>query len=266
MNGCFHRGEIYHILPEDNETGSEQYSGRPAIIVSNEANNKFAPTLEVVYLTTKPKKALPTHVSIEAAMHQNEGIGANRLMKACNEMEEFEAKYATAIRYGGREAATDAMRKDLTGLCDLDIRLPVLKAPRNRREEQLRMARDQGGKIAWLVMAATCRTTFKFGKDRLTRLLNESLANYRQFLEWDAEDHEYAVNKLCRIVEQALQEELKVADESKRTEFLSVSGITPHDYGEIMTAVHLARKDSSVPIAVLSQSEIDRRMGKLKRA
>ena len=34
MNGCFHRGEIYHILPEDNETGSEQYSGRPAIIVS----------------------------------------------------------------------------------------------------------------------------------------------------------------------------------------------------------------------------------------
>lgn len=161
---------------------------------------------------------------------------------------------------------TDAMRKDLTGLCDLDIRLPVLKAPRNRREEQLRMARDQGGKIAWLVMAATCRTTFKFGKDRLTRLLNESLANYRQFLEWDAEDHEYAVNKLCRIVEQALQEELKVADESKRTEFLSVSGITPHDYGEIMTAVHLARKDSSVPIAVLSQSEIDRRMGKLKRA
>lgn len=90
---------------------------------------------------------------IVAAMHQNEGIGANRLMKACNEMEEFEAKYATAIRYGGREAATDAMRKDLTGLCDLDIRLPVLKAPRNRREEQLRMARDQGGKIAWLVMA-----------------------------------------------------------------------------------------------------------------
>lgn len=84
--------------------------------------------------------------------------------------------------------------------------------------------------------------------------------------EEDAEDHEYAVNKLCRIVEQALQEELKVADESKRTEFLSVSGITPHDYGEIMTAVHLARKDRSVPIAVLSQSEIDRRMGKLKRA
>lgn len=69
-----------------------------------------------------------------------------------------------------------------------------------------------------------------------------------------------------RVPNFSVKEELKVADESKRTEFLSVSGITPHDYGEIMTAVHLARKDRSVPIAVLSQSEIDRRMGKLKRA
>ena len=200
------------------------------------------------------------------AMHQEEGIGATRLERACNEMHEFQQRYKTKILTENRKSATDAMREDLKGICDFEIRLPQTKAPRNRREEQLRMARDQGGKIAWLVMAATCRTTFKFGKDRLTRLLNESLANYRQFLEWDAEDHEYAVNKLCRIVEQALQEELKVADESKRTEFLSVSGITPHDYGEIMTAVHLARKDSSVPIAVLSQSEIDRRIGKLKRA
>ena len=200
------------------------------------------------------------------AMHQEEGIGATRLERACNEMREFQQRYKTKILTENRKSATDAMREDLKGICDFEIRLPQTKAPRNRREEQLRMARNQGGKIAWLVMAATCRTTFKFGKDRLTRLLNESLANYRQFLEWDAEDHEYAVNKLCRIVEQALQEELKVADESKRTEFLSVSGITPHDYGEIMTAVHLARKDRSVPIAVLSQSEIDRRMGKLKRA
>ena len=195
---------------------------------------------------------------IVAAMHQNEGIGANRLMKACNEMEEFEAKYATAIRYGGREAATRFM--DSLELASVVTHVADL------RTCVLHPASTTHGKIAWLVMAATCRTTFKFGKDRLTRLLNESLANYRQFLEWDAEDHEYAVNKLCRIVEQALQEELKVADESKRTEFLSVSGITPHDYGEIMTAVHLARKDRSVPIAVLSQSEIDRRMGKLKRA
>ena len=203
---------------------------------------------------------------IVAAMHQNEGIGADRLMRACNEMEAFQAKYATAIRYGGKKAATDAMREDLKDLCELEIRLPVLKAPRNRKEEQLRMACDEGGRVAWLVMAATCRATFKFGKERLSRLLKNSLDNYRQYLQWDAEDHEYAKYKLCQIVEQALQEELKVADEDQRSEFLSVSGLSPLDYREIMTAVHLSRRDGTVPMAVLSQSEIERRMNAVKRA
>lgn len=203
---------------------------------------------------------------IVAAMHQNEGIGANRLMKACNEMEAFQAKYAAAIRFGGKNAATDAMREDLKDLCEIEIRLPVLKAPRCRKEEQLRMARDEGGRIAWLVMAATCRATFKFGRERLSRLLKNSLDNYRQYIEWDAEDHEYAKQKLCKIVEQALQEELNVANEEQRTTFLSVSGVSRHDYTQLVTAVHLARKDSSVPISVLSPSEIERRMSKLKRA
>ena len=67
MNGMVYRGEIYYVLPEGNEVGCEQRSGRPGIVVSNNLNNKNAATVEVVYLTTKPKKALPTHVSIEAA-------------------------------------------------------------------------------------------------------------------------------------------------------------------------------------------------------
>lgn len=67
MNGMFYRGEIYYILPDGCEVGSEQHSGRPGIIVSNNQNNKYAATLEIVYLTTKEKKPLPTHVAIEAS-------------------------------------------------------------------------------------------------------------------------------------------------------------------------------------------------------
>ena len=50
MNGMFYRGEIYYVLPEGCEIGSEQHSGRPGIIVSNDLNNKYSSTLEVVYL------------------------------------------------------------------------------------------------------------------------------------------------------------------------------------------------------------------------
>lgn len=67
MNGCFYRGEIYYVLYDDSSVGSEQRSGRPGIIVSNDQNNRYASTLEVVYLTTKDKKPLPTHVHIEAS-------------------------------------------------------------------------------------------------------------------------------------------------------------------------------------------------------
>ena len=67
MNGMFYRGEIYFILPEGNEVGSEQRSNRPGIIVSSDTNNKFSTTVQVVYLTTKEKKPLATHVHIETA-------------------------------------------------------------------------------------------------------------------------------------------------------------------------------------------------------
>ena len=63
------RGDIWYIgLPDaDLEESSLQHSGRPAIIVSNDACNKYSSVLEVVYLTTRKKKWLPTHVIITSS-------------------------------------------------------------------------------------------------------------------------------------------------------------------------------------------------------
>ena len=59
------RGDIFWIDPHPDKTtlGSVQEPARPAVIVSNQLNNKHSGTLEVVYLTTKEKKDLPTHVT-----------------------------------------------------------------------------------------------------------------------------------------------------------------------------------------------------------
>lgn len=122
---------------------------------------------------------------IVVSMHQDDGIGASRLLRACNEMDAFEKKYQTAILYGSSKNATDAMRENLKGICDFEVRLPVDRAPRGRREEQLRMASNQGAEIAWLVMAATCHETFGYGRDRLARLKQNSMNNYKQYLEWE---------------------------------------------------------------------------------
>lgn len=61
------RGEIYYVNKCGTETGSDQFAGRPAIIVSNEKCNIHSEVVEVVYLTTKPKNDLPTHVEIRSA-------------------------------------------------------------------------------------------------------------------------------------------------------------------------------------------------------
>lgn len=68
------RGDCFYIESIYNEVGSEQKSGRPAIIVSNEKNNQNSETVEVVYLTTKTKANLPTHVIIRSAPRESTAL------------------------------------------------------------------------------------------------------------------------------------------------------------------------------------------------
>lgn len=65
-----YRGDIYYI--EAYQTvGSEQRAGRPAIVVSNDMNNNYSSTVEIVYLTTQPKNDLPTHVTIRSISRES---------------------------------------------------------------------------------------------------------------------------------------------------------------------------------------------------
>ena len=60
------RGEIYYIHKKP-VVGSEQYAGRPGIVVSNDTNNAHSSTIEVVLMTTREKAELPTHVYLVSA-------------------------------------------------------------------------------------------------------------------------------------------------------------------------------------------------------
>lgn len=62
------RGQIYYIKSTYTEEGSEQRGDRPAVIVSNDKNNEHSQTVEVVYMTTRPKTDLPTHVTTRNAL------------------------------------------------------------------------------------------------------------------------------------------------------------------------------------------------------
>lgn len=63
------RGDIYYVeVNKHNAIGSEQCHDRPAIIVSNNIGNLHSDIVEVVYLTTRTKRNLPTHVNINSAI------------------------------------------------------------------------------------------------------------------------------------------------------------------------------------------------------
>lgn len=63
-NTTISRGEVYYISSKNDTIGSEQRSGRPAVIVSNNANNSHSECVEVCYLTLQEKTPLPTHIKI----------------------------------------------------------------------------------------------------------------------------------------------------------------------------------------------------------
>lgn len=58
-----HRGDVFYIDREET-VGCEQRSGRPAIVVSTDTLNLALKTVEIVYLTTQPKREAVTHVPI----------------------------------------------------------------------------------------------------------------------------------------------------------------------------------------------------------
>ena len=61
------RGTIVMVdLPKGNN--SVQGGVRPAVVISNNRGNKFSPVLIVVPLTSKVKKFMPTHHTIEPSM------------------------------------------------------------------------------------------------------------------------------------------------------------------------------------------------------
>ena len=96
----YHRGQIYYVYPRGYDyTGSEQGGGRPAIIVSNDVGNEYSSVVEVVFLTTREKKPLPTHVKIIssrcpsiALCEQIETVDKGRIGNYINEISQAELK------------------------------------------------------------------------------------------------------------------------------------------------------------------------------
>lgn len=109
----------------------------------------------------------------------------------------------------------------------VEFRVPAMRTPRTRREQQLKMVGDRAATMAWQLMALACVQELGFGAERLNRLYREMRHNYEQLNEWGKADGiEVAMEKLRRCACEALQtEEIVVEniDDEKTVQTLSRS-------------------------------------------
>lgn len=147
------RGEIWYVtkFPSD---GCVQESGRPAIIVSNDTGNKFSSVVEVVYLTTKDKKPMPTHVEITSSMltstalcEQIHSVSKELLTGYCGKCTEKEMKQidnALAVSIGLNSKAAEneqnaEKESDESVILALQVELKVYKELFTQIFEKLNM-------------------------------------------------------------------------------------------------------------------------------
>ena len=82
MQPTVKRGDIFYV-GGGAATGREQRANRPAVVVSNNAGNRHASIVEMVYLTTREKASLPTHVRINSAERPSLAM-CEQIVTVCN--------------------------------------------------------------------------------------------------------------------------------------------------------------------------------------
>lgn len=106
------RGDIVYVhCDQTKATGSEWLKDRPAIVVSNDACNKFSPVIEVVYTTSSRRKhLLPTHVIMHStpipsvalceAIYSVDKSRIDRVLGCCSPKELSRINNALAVSLG----------------------------------------------------------------------------------------------------------------------------------------------------------------------
>ena len=223
--------------------------------------NKMSLTTELDL--TREGTAEMTRWCILIALHQSFGIGAARLNKILARAEKLgQESLDVAMTVNDRGMpSTDrslALRRSwMPEGVDPDFRVPVLRSPRTRREEQLRMAAS----MVWTLCAKACMDELGFGTERLLRLKEEALANYRQVNEeGHADGLDVAMEHLRRCAQAALKEDIVVENQPDEDRVRQ----SERDYEEQKRAFlkravmqQLGRKAGKGGLRVLSEKKLE---------
>ena len=148
------RGDIFYIYRSCEQTGSEQASGRPAIVVSNDLCNRRSNVIEVVYLTTQPKTDMPTHVRISSTARVSTAL--------CEQISSVD-KTRLGDFYG---TCNDEELREVDAAILISLGIATLPDQPKEVKEEIRKGEDSA-----LIKAETQRDTYKMMYEGLVQQL-----------------------------------------------------------------------------------------------
>ena len=202
------------------------------------------------------------------ALHQTEGIGKKRQDDVAAKALVIQEAAAKRLARQSREKVIAWLRSKLDRLDlpdgALTFRVPLRRAPKSRREKELRIAGDQAATLTWLIFALAIHRALHFGAQRLVRLHTATLENYRQFSDWELDGADWAFSRLQHCAQQALQEELDIVEtpedaptaEQTATAYLRQTQMLQEQVGRVIKAAQLPSVTTEQPLAVLSTSHL----------
>ena len=141
----------------------------------------------------------------QIALHELWGLGRVRLDRITRRQEQLGNESLAVVMVPDRngmpqtEKARQLRAEALPEGVPVEFRVPAMRTPRTRREQQLKMVGDLAATMAWQLMALACVQELGFGAERLNRLYREMRHNYEQLNEWGKADGiEVAMEKLRR--------------------------------------------------------------------
>ena len=150
----------------------------------------------------------------QIALHELWGLGRTRLDRITRRKELLGSQSLAVVMQPDKngmpqtEKARRLRAEAIPKGVPTEFRVPALRTPRTRREQQLKMVGDRAATMAWQLMALACVQELGFGADRLNRLYAEMRHNYEQLNEWGKTDGlDVAMEKLRRCACDALQTE-----------------------------------------------------------
>lgn len=130
----------------------------------------------------------------QIALHELWGLGRVRLDRITRRQEQLGNESLAVVMVPDRngmpqtEKARQLRAEALPEGVPVEFRVPAMRTPRTRREQQLKMVGDRAATMAWQLMALACAQELGFGAERLNRLYREMRHNYEQLNEWGKAD------------------------------------------------------------------------------